>query len=240
MNPDLLILCATPVEVSHFLSLCPQTAIHTNSCNYRILSGKIDSRSYDLVITGVGVFNAVAAFCNYLAHAMPFLVINTGIAGGFKSAGCCIGDVAVATQEHYIHTGVRTEGLKNQPLPFDLLSGHPRSREGIYPFDARQVEAVQARINQKENVHDLHLKQGPFITVSAITNSLETAEQIYSAYDAPLMEAMEGAACAHVAADRDIPFLEIRSVSNLAGERDPAKWDIPRAVHNLGRVLALI
>ena len=38
---------------------------------------------------------------------------------------------------------------------------------------------------------------------------------------------MEGAGAAHVALLYDLPFLEIRAVSNLVGDRDKRRWDLP-------------
>jgi futalosine hydrolase len=40
---------------------------------------------------------------------------------------------------------------------------------------------------------------------------------------------MEGAAAAHVCALHDIPFLEVRGVSNLVEDRDRAAWRIAEA-----------
>jgi futalosine hydrolase len=40
---------------------------------------------------------------------------------------------------------------------------------------------------------------------------------------------MEGAAAAHVCALHDIPFLEVRGISNLVEDRDRSKWRITEA-----------
>ena len=44
---------------------------------------------------------------------------------------------------------------------------------------------------------------------------------------------MEGAALFYVCLHEQIPFLEIRAISNYVELRDPTKWDIPLAIENL-------
>ncbi|MBU8849187.1 MAG: futalosine hydrolase, partial [Desulfobacterales bacterium] len=158
---------------------------------------------------------------------------QAGIAGVFKETGLNIGDVAIATREHYIHTGVQTNSIKNAPLPFDLIKADPLSREGIYLFEQDRVDHANAILSQALATHKINITKGPFITVSSITSSLEQANRLYSTFF-PVMEAMEGAACAHIAKLYDIPVIEIRSASNFVGERDKSKWDIGLAVKHLG------
>jgi futalosine hydrolase len=40
---------------------------------------------------------------------------------------------------------------------------------------------------------------------------------------------MEGAAVAQVAVLHGVPWLEVRSISNIVEDRDLKKWDIPKA-----------
>ncbi len=240
MSADLLILCATPFEVSHFLSLCPDTSNRMLKTGQKILSGRIKSQSYDLLISGAGVFNAIQALTAYLISSKPSLVVNTGIAGVFKLSGNKIGDVAVADQEHYIHTGVQTGGVKNEPLPFDLIDQSPLSRQGIYSMDGKIVDHIHEKVCQAFSADDsIKILKGGFITVSTITASFEKADDLYEAFS-PLMEAMEGAACAHSCACHNIPMVQIRSASNFVGERDKSNWNIELAVKNLGSALAEI
>ncbi|MCP4020656.1 MAG: hypothetical protein GY729_02340 [Desulfobacteraceae bacterium] len=77
------------------------------------------------------------------------------------------------------------------------------------------------------------------ITVSAITQSFEVAQTLYKTFT-PLMEAMEGAGSAHVAALYGRPFLEIRSGSNIVGERNKANWDLPVASQNLSKACTIL
>jgi futalosine hydrolase len=51
---------------------------------------------------------------------------------------------------------------------------------------------------------------------------------------------MEGAALHYVCLQENIPFVQIRSVSNYVGERDKTKWKIQEAIENLNRELLLM
>ena len=46
---------------------------------------------------------------------------------------------------------------------------------------------------------------------------------------------MEGAAAAHICALYEVPFLEIRGISNLVADRDRGSWQVDRAVAVAGR-----
>ena len=81
--------------------------------------------------------------------------------------------------------------------------------------------------------------KGPFITVSTLTSSFDQAGRLHAALS-PVMEAMEGAASAHIAALYKVPFIEVRAASNFTGERDKGKWDVEMAAKHLGEACAII
>jgi futalosine hydrolase len=239
MKPDLLILCATLVEMSFFLSVHLPKAERVTRTGPRIFSGRLNDKAYDLMITGPGVFNAAHALTVYLEQASPALVVQTGIAGVFRETGLDIGDVAVATEEHYIHTGIATDSPAPAPLPFDLIEGVPSSRKGRYGFDPARVDTCHERLSRGFEHKGIRAAKGPFITVSTLTSSFDQAGRIHAALS-PVMEAMEGAASAHITALYKIPFIEVRAASNFTGERDRSKWDLGRAAKHLGEACAII
>ena len=65
------------------------------------------------------------------------------------------------------------------------------------------------------------LRRSPGVTAEA--------EELADRWDA-LAESMEGAAAAHICALYGVPFLEVRGISNLVGDRDRAAWQVRRAV----------
>jgi futalosine hydrolase len=86
----------------------------------------------------------------------------------------------------------------------------------------------------------VNILPGPFLTVSTITATDRTARKYHHTF-APCMESMEGAGAARVAIHYRIPFLEIRSASNLAGKRDRKNWNLSLAFERSGQaVLSLL
>lgn len=239
MSPDFLILCATLPEMSYFLSAHPPESKKPTRTGLTVFSGSIHHKPYDLMITGPGVFNAVHALTVYLEQSLPSLILQTGIAGVFRETGLNIGDVAIATEEHYIHTGLATDSPVKVPLPFDLIESFPLTREGRYPFASDLVEPYYEKLSREFAFGKIRMAKGHFITVSAISASFKQASLIYSSFS-PVMEAMEGAGSAHIAALYKIPMIEIRAASNFVGERDKGKWDMEKAAKNLEAVCVFI
>ena len=57
-----------------------------------------------------------------------------------------------------------------------------------------------------------------------------------NAFD-PVTESMEGASLHYVCLMEDIPFVQIRSVSNYIGERNKQKWNMMDSIINLNKAL---
>ena len=51
---------------------------------------------------------------------------------------------------------------------------------------------------------------------------------------------MESAACAHVARLYEVPYVEVRGVSNLVEDRDLSRWDLSTAAGAAGRAVEQI
>lgn len=227
----ILILCATELEMGVFLDRHAPSPAGPTRFGGKIFSGSLGKIKYTLLISGPGVFNTALALGAYLEHSVPDLILDTGIAGVFPESGLGVGDIGVAVQERYIHTGVGTAEAVPAPLPFDLIPDLPSACQGIYPMDRDLVEKYYGGLTSgltDYKTTGAQVAQGEFITVSLVTGSGSQARKIHAAYS-PIMEAMEGAAAAHTAFLYKVPFLEIRAGSNVVGERDKSKWNIPLA-----------
>ena len=93
--------------------------------------------------------------------------------------------------------------------------------------------ASESLINQAKNVlvsqRDAGtVRVGPFVTLSTCTGTTARARELDDRHHG-LCENMEGAAAAQVALCHNVPWLEVRGISNLVEDRDLKKWDIPRA-----------
>ena len=72
------------------------------------------------------------------------------------------------------------------------------------------------------------MRCGPFVTVSQCSGVQGVGDALHARFNA-LCESMEGAAAAHICTLYNVPFLELRGISNLVENRQPARWDIPGA-----------
>ena len=66
-----------------------------------------------------------------------------------------------------------------------------------------------------------------------------TIAQLQNKWNADI-ESMEGAALHYVCGQLNIPYLQIRSISNVVGERDKTKWQFKKAIDHLNLELDLI
>jgi len=187
----------------------------------------IPERSADVVVTGIGAVNTAHALTRYLAtKPKPSLVIHTGIAGAYVPAGIAVGSVVLADIEIYGDLGVLTpEGwrpMEEIGIPLVEATASQPARFNYFPLDGALVmRAVSA-------AGALVARTGTFVTVSQVTGVRALGDALHARFGA-LCESMEGAAAAHVCALHDVPFLEVRGISNLVEDRDRAKWRVKEA-----------
>jgi futalosine hydrolase len=77
--------------------------------------------------------------------------------------------------------------------------------------------------------------RGPVLTVSTATGSATRARELAARHRAAA-EAMEGFGVATAAQRFATPCAEVRTISNVVGERDRERWDIPVALAALAEV----
>ena len=75
-----------------------------------------------------------------------------------------------------------------------------------------------------------------FATSDAISGDLDVAALRFEASDAAI-ESMEGAGAALACHHLDLPFAELRGVSNIAGVRDKSQWQVDAALKAMSRAL---
>lgn len=206
-------------------------------------------RRMALAIGGIDKVNA-AHMLTCLLQVMdprPRLVLQTGIAGALPTMGqfapAAIGDVVIATQEAYSDTGSSSPGgwlsAKELEWPLALVDGVESG--GVFPLNGRLVVAalkvVDAAAGRRDESAFAAIRPeqhprvlaGPCITASQVTGTAAEADELAERWDA-LAESMEGAAAAHICALYGVPFLEVRGISNLVGDRDREHWQVRRGV----------
>ncbi len=203
------------------------------------LPGDLPS-NVSLLECGIGPARTALELCRFLERAgggaagsgsRPRLILMTGIAGCYRHAAGRdplpaggdeeIGplDVVVAEKEVFLDLG----RCSHDAFSFIEIDG----RQVAYEFDLSEYASIFVPHSIREA---LSFKSAGFGTVCCSSASMQRAEAMRRGRPRIRVENMEGAAAAMVAREYDIPFIEIRAISNYAGEPDRAKWDIEGAL----------
>ena len=171
----------------------------------------------ETLITGVGIPSTVYGLTKKISGHKYDLVIQAGIAGSFIK-GIKKGEVMVVEQDTFADIGASRE--KKFKTLFQLGFGNPNE----FPFTNGWL------VNSK--LPDTGLRKVKAVTVNMIQDKKKTITPLQKKFAAEI-ESMEGAAFHFVCLQENIPFLQLRSISNKVGERDKRKWEIAYAIEQL-------
>ncbi len=167
--------------------------------------------SIDSLVTGIGMVATAHSLTEKLVSEKFNLVVNIGITGSFNRR-MKIGQVVQVNSDRLIELGAE-DG--DRFVPADEM--------GWVEFD------------QLEFVSPIELKglvNANGITVNRVHGNAESIRKTVEEFN-PDVESMEGAAVAYVCRQMDIPWVQIRSISNRVEPRNKDNWDIPLALKNL-------
>lgn len=246
MTSHILVLAAVASEIQGILDRITHPSVQRigQRIGHRIggrsvWCGRICGIPLRILVTGPGIVNTVQAITACVENARPFLMLQTGCGGGFRQLGMTNGDIAVATTEVDVHLGIET-GKHNAPLlemPFPVLEIDGKALKENYPLDLNLAETAFLRLKAVFGPKGIGVFKGPFITGSTVTGSEERAAFLFKAFS-PCIESMEGSGAAFLSHYYQLPFLEIRCVSNMVGKRDLSRWDISLACRRAGQAAA--
>ncbi|MBO9676430.1 MAG: futalosine hydrolase [Sphingobacteriaceae bacterium] len=168
----------------------------------------VESKNFDLLITGVGMVATAFALGQYLSPKYG-LVLNLGIAGSFDRS-IPLGAVLNITEDTFAEFGAENgdEFLTITDLGFG---------ENHY------IAKTQRKIE---------LPQAKGITVNCVTGSEKSIQTLMERLN-PTTESMEGAAVFYASKQLNIDCLQVRSVSNYVEPRNKDNWKIGLAIKNL-------
>ncbi len=173
----------------------------------------------DHLITGVGVPACLYQLQKKIYTEKYDFVIQAGIAGAFSDDYALASCVAVE-RDVFADIGVREN---NQIINlFDMGFAGENNR----PYSEGWI------VNDNKFLHNSPLEKVSAITVNTVTDEERVNEGNHLKYKAAL-ESMEGAALHYVCAMENIPYLQIRSISNRVGDRDKSLWQIKEAIRQL-------
>lgn len=176
------------------------------------------AKSFDKIacihsITGIGLLSTLFKLTTEVNQHKPDLVVQLGIAGTFDD-GTRIGTAAVVKSESIPEMGVWEENIYRDVFEMGLI------RENTFPFQGKKL------INPHENlIRACGVPEVNAISVNRITTSV-TDISLYKENYLAEIESMEGAALHYLCIANTIPFVQIRGISNLVGDRNKSNWKI--------------
>ena len=208
MGKNILVVAATAKEINPFIELTR--------------TGDINNA--DILISGIGLTASTYHLAKQLALKKYDLVIQAGVAGCFDlriplGAVVAVNQDAIADQ-----SVVELERLKTL---FDL---------NLVPQDQYPYKKGWLINPNKEVLKKTKLKIVKGISVNQISTSKQMIKFYRDVFD-PVTESMEGAALHYVCINENLPFVQIRSISNYIGERNKKKWDMMDSIANLNDTL---
>ena len=184
---------------------------------------------FAVVLAGVGPISAGIQTTRALMAEDHALVVNMGIAGGFREKAD-VGTLVIADEIVSADLGAESpEGY----ITLDELGFGASTR---IKADSELVELLYTALKSSE----VPVQQGNILTLSTVTGTAETAEELLRREPNAAAEAMEGYGVAMAAQEFGKPVLEIRSISNPIGPRDRSAWRIKEALDTLERASKVI
>jgi futalosine hydrolase len=209
-----LLVAATELEIKLLSEECELVrAVNDNMKSYRYNNLEID-----ILITGIGTTFTTFFLTQALLEKSYFFVVDSGIAGSLSDQ-YKIGDVVNVEEEEFADLGIE----KEREFLTLFESGFLQSNE--FPFENRMLKADHHNLAE-------HLPRVKGITSNISHGRESSIQELKNQFSANVVS-MEGAAVFYVCRWLGIPFLQIRSVSNLVVPRSLSRWDIPLALENL-------
>lgn len=204
---NIIIVAATEKEIRPLLDYLRIEDIIAGE----IVSGEYENLTLEVLITGVGMVNTAWSLGKVLFEYYE-LALNFGIAGAFDK-NLKIGETVLVVEDSFPEMGAENGG--------EFLS-----LKEIALQEENEIFKPQEEINPTQ------LKKVSSATVNTVHGD-EASIQKFLSRRAVQLESMEGAAFMYACLKEDIPFMQVRSISNYIEKRNTDKWDIPLAIKSL-------
>ncbi|MDX2367417.1 MAG: 5'-methylthioadenosine/S-adenosylhomocysteine nucleosidase [Colwellia sp.] len=201
MEPEVAILKAK-------LSNC-ETITHAG---YNFYQGQIDNSDVVIVQSGIGKVAAALATAILIDKFQPDYLVNTGSAGGFDPS-LKVGDIVVSSEVRYHDVDVTAFGYEIGQLPANPAAFIPHPT---------LVTAAQVGIKELSNINAM---VGLITTGDTFMTKEDDIAKARANFPTMAAVEMEGAAIAHTCHQFKVPFVIVRSLSDIAGIESPTSFD---------------
>ena len=208
----LLLLSATDIEISETATWLNNHTLGLNALKPKLLIG------------GIGQLQTAYALQNRIRLERPGLVIQAGIGG--SSAQDDLGLVCAIRSEQVADLGVMEKtGFTD-----------------IFAMGLENRDRVPFRDGKLDNPYSSLLEWTGLPVLDGITvNEIKSSDFAgFQRNPFRVVESMEGAALHYVCLMEKVPFLQIRAISNITGDRDKTRWKLKEALKSLHEELVVM
>lgn len=213
----LLLTAALRPELRLILNALEEQQAHEDG----VTLGRLRGFEVGVAPLGVGVVSAAHALGRILGRYQPAQILMVGSAGAMPDSGLGRGDLVVASTETFSELGVLQEA--------GIGSVEGLSFPGLFKTLPLDPEMVRRLSQCSAGLAPVLI--APCLTVAGVSANPRQARARALRFGV-LSESMEGYALALAAKTAGIPAAEIRGISNEAGRRDKAHWDLECAQFN--------
>jgi len=170
-------------------------------------SGKLLGKSVILLQCGIGKVNAAVGTALMIGEWSPSYILNTGSAGGFRE-GLKIGDIVLS--EEVLHHDVDAE----------VFGYDPGQVPGMPTAYLAEGSLLKCALKLKPESPEVHLSKGVIASGDSFISRDQQVNRIKEIFPRVAACEMEAAAVAQTCHLFKIPFLIIRSISDVVGDKN--------------------
>ncbi len=193
-------------------------------------TGSMDGAEVILLRSGIGKVNAAMSTTILLDRFKPDYVINTGSAGGFHP-DLNVGDVVISSEVRHHDVDVTAFGYEYGQVP--QLPAAFEANSGL-------VEIAEAAATE---IGSVQVVKGLIATGDSFMNDPKRVDAIRDKFLNLQAVEMEAAAIAQVSYQFGIPFVIIRSLSDIAGKESDVSFEQyleKAALHSASLVMKIV
>ncbi len=193
-------------------------------------TGRMDGVDVVLLRSGIGKVNAAMSTSILLEKFTPDYVINTGSAGGYDPE-LNVGDLVISTEVRHHDVDCTVFGYEYGQVP------------QLPPAFLADKELIKVATEGAKEISDIQTVQGLIATGDTFMNDPVRVDYIRDKFTDLKAVEMEAAAIAQVAYQFGIPFVIIRSLSDIAGKESNISFDQfleKAALHSTNLVMIMV
>lgn len=193
----------------------------TSIAGCEFYQGLLNGKEVILTKSGIGKVAASVATTLLLERFQPDCIINTGSAGGYDT-NLSVGDIVISTE-------VRFHDVDLTAFGYEI--GQMAQLPAAFEADEKLIDVAQ---DAAETMQDLKVIKGLICTGDIFMADPQKAEVARNNFPTMAACEMEAASIAQVCYQFKVPFVIIRSLSDIAGKKSELSFEqyLPIAAKN--------